>query len=82
MIKLIHVGELLNNAYLKPSGMSLQELADKIGSSSASLSRLLSGKATLSYDMAVKLESVFKRKAYTWLNHQVRYELQQRGVEC
>ena len=81
-IKLVHVGSLLKDGYMEPSGMSLKELADKIDSTPASLSRLLSGKATLSYDMAIKLEGVFGRKAYTWLTHQVRYELQQRGIDC
>lgn len=73
----MHVGNFLQKAYFVPSGMSLKQLSSLTGSSTASLSRLLNGKATLSYEMAIKLESVWGRKAYTWLTHQVRYELQQ-----
>ena len=78
-MKLISVGELLKEGYLKPSGMSLKELSEKLDCDKGTLSRLFSGKSKLSYEMAVKLEKVWPRKATTWLDHQTRYELEQLG---
>ena len=75
-MKLMHVGIFLKEGYFEPSGMTLKELAELTGSTPASLSRLFSGKATLSYEMAVKLEEIWPRKAETWLAHQARYELE------
>ena len=80
-MKLMPVGEFLKEGYFDPSGMSLQELSDKLGCDKGTLSRLFSGKSKLSYEMAVKLENVWGRKAETWLDHQTRFELQQlKGV--
>lgn len=78
-MKLIHVGKFLKQGYFDESDYTLAELAKEIGVSNASLSRLFCGKASLSYEMAVKLESVWGRKATTWLDHQTRWELQQLG---
>ena len=75
-MKLMHVGEFLRQGYFEPSGMTLKELADQTGTTTASLSRLFSGKAALSYEMAVKLEGVWPRKATTWLAHQAKFELE------
>lgn len=74
-MELMHIGEFLKQGYFEPSGMTLKELADLTNTTTASLSRLFSGKAALSYEMAVKLEKVWPRKAQTWLDHQTRYEL-------
>lgn len=76
-MKLIHVGKLLKEGYLEPSGMTLKQLSDLTGVSVPALSRLMSGKSSMTPSMAVKLEKVWKRKASTWLYHQVNYELQQ-----
>lgn len=71
----VHPGELLLRAYIEPSGMSLSQVAEKIGTSVASLSRLTTCKSSMSAEMAIKLEGVFKRKAKSWLLAQVNYDL-------
>ena len=73
---LMNVGALLKQDYFEPSGMTLKELADYTGTTTASLSRLFAGKAALSYEMSVKLENVWNNKAEFWLDHQVKYELE------
>lgn len=78
-MKLISVGKLLKDAYLEPSGMSLNELASKLEVSPSSLSRVITGKSVLTVEMAIKLESVWPRKAYTWLHHQLKHQLQEAG---
>ena len=70
-----HPGVILLNAYIEPSGMSLNQAAVKIGTSVASLSRLTTCKSSMSADMAVKLEKVFKRTAKSWMIAQVNYDL-------
>lgn len=72
---IVHPGELLLSAYIKPSGMSLSEVALKAGVSTASLSRLTTCKSSMSAEMAIKMERVFKRKAKSWLLAQVNYDL-------
>lgn len=78
-MKLISVGELLKDGYLEPSGMSLNELASKLEVSPSSLSRVITGKSVLTVEMAIKLEKVWPRKAYTWLEHQLKHQLQEVG---
>ncbi|ALM62141.1 plasmid antitoxin with HTH domain [Vibrio phage qdvp001] len=78
-MKLMSVGELLKDGYLEPSGMSLNELASKLEVSPSSLSRVITGKSVLTVEMAIKLESVWPRKAYTWLHHQLKHQLQEVG---
>ena len=78
-MKLISVGKLLKDAYLEPSGMSLNELAAKLEVAPSSLSRVITGKSVLTVEMAIKLEKVWPRKAYTWLEHQLKHQLQEAG---
>ncbi|AUR93477.1 Cro/C1-type helix-turn-helix domain protein [Vibrio phage 1.187.O._10N.286.49.F1] len=80
-MKLISVGRLLKESYLVPSGMSLNSLAKELEVSPSTLSRVLTDKSVLTVDMAIKLEKVWPRKAYTWLDHQVKYQLQEMGYD-
>lgn len=78
-MKLVSVGSILKEQYFKPSGLSITELAYQCNTSAASLSRVMNDKAELTVELAMKLEKVFKRKAETWLIHQVKYSLQEKG---
>lgn len=80
-MKLVSIGELIKEGYLVPSGMSINELASKLSVSPSTLSRVIAGKSLLTVEMAIKLEGVWPRKAYTWLHHQLRYQLQENGYE-
>ena len=73
--KPMHPGELLYKAYMKPSELTITDLAEKLGLSTSSISRLVSGKSELSYAMAVRLSNVFKRTQEGWMNIQVAYGL-------
>lgn len=75
----VHPGALLLRAYIKPSGLNITETAKKLDVSPAQLSRLTSGKSSMSIDMAVKLEGLFKRKAKAWMISQVNYDLANKG---
>ena len=51
-----HPGEILQNCYLEPYGLSVRKLPIVLGFSHSALSRLVAGKAAVSPDMAVRLE--------------------------
>ncbi len=75
-MKYLHVGLIMKRDLFDRGDLTLEQLANKVGCSGASLSRLFSGKASLSYEMAVKLEKVYpQNSAETWLDIQTRYEL-------
>lgn len=73
--KPMHPGKFLYKAYMEPSEITITDLAEKLGLSTSSISRLVSGKSELSYAMAVRLSKVFKRTPEGWMNLQVAYGL-------
>lgn len=77
----MHPGEFLKEAYMKPEGWTIASLSRHIGVSESALSRLVSGKASVSVDMAIKLSDKLGRTAQSWLNMQNNYDLAQRGVK-
>lgn len=77
----MHPGEFLKEAYMDPSEMTVTELADKLGVSKATVSRLVTGKSELSYEMAIRLSKVFKRTADGWMALQTAYGLKQAEIK-
>lgn len=77
LINPMHPGEFLKDAYMEPLELTVTDLAEKLGVSKASVSRLITGKSELSYEMAVRLSKVqeFKRSAEGWMNVQNSYGL-------
>lgn len=71
----MHPGEFLKDAYMEPLEIGITELAEKIGVSVSAVSRLVSCKSELSYEMAVRLSKFFKRTPEGWMNLQVAYGL-------
>ncbi|EGR5487289.1 addiction module antidote protein, HigA family [Vibrio cholerae] len=75
----MHPGAFLKEAYMDPMDIKVTQLADIMGVSKSSVSRLITGKSDLSYEMALRLENVksFKRSASGWMNLQTAYGLYQ-----
>jgi addiction module HigA family antidote len=71
----MHPGEYLILSYVGPYKLSQRELADRLGVSTATISRLLSQKAELTPEMAVRLEHVFDQSAESWMAMQVAHSL-------
>jgi len=71
----MHPGEVLYLLYMEPSDITVTELAKKLNVSASSISRLVSGKSELSYEMAIRLSKVFSRTPEGWMNLQVAYGL-------
>lgn len=73
----MHPGEFLKEAYMDPMEMKVTELAEKLGVSKSSVSRLVTGKSELSYEMAIRLSKLFKRSPEGWMALQTAYGLKQ-----
>jgi addiction module HigA family antidote len=71
----MHPGEYLAVSYVEPYELSQRELAERLGVSTAAVSRLLAGKADLSPEMAVRLALVFDRSAESWMELQSAHSL-------
>jgi addiction module HigA family antidote len=71
----MHPGEYINEAFVEGMGLTQHQLAEKLGVSTSTISRILNGQMAVSADMAVKMEEVFERSAESWLAMQSSYDL-------
>lgn len=72
-----HPGEMLNEEFLKPLGMTQVELAKRIGVSYPRINELINGRRGVTPDTALRLERVFGMEAQFWLNLQLVWDLYQ-----
>ena len=68
-----HTGEVLRE-YL-PEGVSIGEIAKRLGVTRQALSALLNGRAGVSASMALRLEGALGTNAEMWLNRQTNHNL-------
>jgi addiction module HigA family antidote len=73
-----HPGEILKQLVIEPLGLSVTEVASRLGVSRTSLSKVLNGRSGVTPEMAVRLEMTFGRpNAAHWLRLQNAYDLWQ-----
>lgn len=72
-----HPGELLKEGWLEPLGLSVTAAAGSLKVSRKTLSEVVNGRASLSPEMALRLEAAFGKSAESWLSHQAAYDLWQ-----
>ena len=60
---------------LKPLGLSVAEGAKLLGVTRQAMNNLVSGKAGISAEMAIRLEKAFGAGSETWLRTQAAYDL-------
>jgi antitoxin HigA-1 len=72
-----HPGEIIREDCLAPLGLSVTAAAKWLGVSRHSLSELLNGRASVSADMAIRLEKAGWSVAESWLRNQMSYDLWQ-----
>jgi len=70
-----HPGELLRE-YL-PEGMTVEEVARRLGVSRVQLSRVLNGRSAVSADMAIRIGLLTRTSAESWLSGQAKFDLWQ-----
>jgi addiction module HigA family antidote len=70
-----HPGEFVLNE-LEAREMKQVELAEKLDMSKSEINLLVHGKRNITVPIAIKLEKVFRISAETWMNLQMRYEIE------
>lgn len=71
----VHPGEIIRADVLEPLDLSVARAADTLGVRRATLSELCNGRASLSAEMAVKIEAAFGPKAEHLLAMQCAYDV-------
>jgi addiction module HigA family antidote len=72
-----HPGEILNDLWLEPMGLSITAAAQILKVSRKTLSEIVNGRASISPEMAMRLQLAFGKSAQSWLSHQAAYDLWQ-----
>ncbi len=68
-------GEIIIEEYLKPMGLTQQQLADALGIDRVRLNMILNGRRSVTADTAMRLERVLGPSAQSWLNMQTLVDL-------
>jgi antitoxin HigA-1 len=68
-------GEILYDDFMKPRGISINELARDIAVPANWISNIVNGKRGITADTALRLEFYFGVEAQFWLNLQSEYDL-------
>lgn len=72
-----HPGLSVRHDCLEPLGFTVAEGAKVLGVTRQAMNNLVSGKAGISAEMAIRLEKTFGSGAETWLRMQAAYDLTQ-----
>lgn len=72
-----HPGEILNELWLQPERITISRAAAALGVSRKHLSAIINGRASISPEMALRLEMALGGSAESWLGHQMAYDLWQ-----
>ena len=72
-----HPGLSVRHDCLEPLGLSVTEGAKALGVTRQAMNNLVSAKAGISAEMAIRLEKAFGGGAETWLRMQAAYDLAQ-----
>src|ERR1700722_4249533 len=70
-----HPGVILDELYIKPLNLNLQELAENLDISRNSLFKIRTAKASITPSIAIRLAEAFNTTPNLWLNLQQKYDL-------
>ncbi len=73
--KPVHPGMILDEHYIKPLNLNLQDLADHLGIARNTLFKIRSGRANITPAIACSLAKAFDTTPQLWLNLQQKYDL-------
>ena len=68
-----HPGEVLRE--FLPDGMTIEEIARRLGVSRVQLSRVLNGRSAISADMAIRIGLLTNTTPESWLAGQTKWDL-------
>jgi len=72
----IHPGEVLQEDFMEPYGLSQYRVAKDIGVPPIRISEIVKGKRAITADTALRLAKYFGTSAEIWLRLQARYDLE------
>ena len=70
-----HPGGILKRHYLEPLSLTIKEVANDLGISRKTLSKIINERGAITPDMALRLSKAFNTSAELWLNLQNNYDL-------
>ncbi len=70
-----HPGEFIRDIYLVPHGLSVRALAESLGVSPSTITRIINGSSAVSPEMALRLARALGRSPESWLAMQHNYDL-------
>lgn len=73
----VHPGRWLATELVEPTGLSVTDLATRLGVSRQAASKLLNGGAGISAEMAIRFEKLFGISADTLMRMQANHDLAQ-----
>lgn len=71
----VHPGEILNEEFLKPLGVTQYRLAKETHVPARRINEIVQGRRAVSADTAIRLSRYFGTSAQFWLHLQVQYDL-------
>ena len=72
-----HPGEFIRATYIEPFDLSIRSLAESLGVSPSTLSRVVGRRSAISPEMALRLSKALGRSPESWLAMQHNYDLYQ-----
>jgi addiction module HigA family antidote len=75
LLDVIPPGEILAEEFMKPLGLSINQLARDIDVPPGRISEIINGKRSITADTALRLGKYFGVAPETWLNLQTDYDL-------
>ncbi len=75
MLDSVHPGEVLEEEFLKPLGLSQYKLAQEIDVPARRINEIVHKKRSITADTAVRLATFFGTSEMFWMNLQARFEL-------
>lgn len=73
----IHPGEVLNEEFLKPLGITAYRLSKEVGIPQTRTSQIIKGKRRITADTALRLSKYFGNSAKFWLGLQNDYDIEE-----
>lgn len=70
-----HPGGILRRQYIEPLSLTISELADTLGVSRKTLSKIVNENGSITPDMALRLSRALKTTPELWLNLQQNFDL-------
>jgi addiction module HigA family antidote len=72
-----HPGNIIKKDYLLPLSITIKDMADNLGVSRKTLSKIINEKGAITPDMALRLSRAFDTTPDLWLSLQKNYDLWQ-----